>query len=225
MKDYGGYSEKDLAGLALRGDRAAMKAIYDRYAPYLSAVCMRYIPGEDDRKDVLQESFIKIFTSFDKFKYRGEGSLKGWMSRIAANESLRFLRQNSSCDLIECDGELPDVADEPDVDGIPDDVVNDMILSLPPGYRMVFNLYVFEHKSHKEIAGMLGIGESSSASQFSRAKAMLARRIKEYRKKQACGDLTSFKCVSSGQEGGLRSSRDGQGPVSRTVNLSALVLR
>ena len=82
---------------------------------------------------------------------------------------------------------MPDVAEEPDVDGIPDDVVNDLILSLPPGYRMVFNLYVFGRKSHKEIAEMLGIGESSSASQFSRAKALLAKRVKEYRSRNDGG--------------------------------------
>jgi len=64
-------------------------------------------------------------------------------------------------------------------------VINDLILSLPPGYRMVFNLYVFERKSHKEIAKLLGIGESSSASQFSRAKALLSKRIKEYKEKTA----------------------------------------
>ena len=81
------------------------------------------------------------------------------------------------------EGELPDVVDEPDVEGIPDDVLNDLILSLPPGYRMVLNLYVFEQKSHKEIGRMLNIGESSSASQFSRAKALLAKRIKEYKRK------------------------------------------
>lgn len=82
---------------------------------------------------------------------------------------------------IEYGENVPDTADEPEVEGVPDDVINKLILSLPPGYRMVFNLYVFENKSHKEIARMLNIGESSSASQFSRAKALLAKRIKEYK--------------------------------------------
>lgn len=177
----GGYNENELVKLAERGANAAMKVIYDRYVGYLAAVCARYIASDDDRKDVLQECFIRIFTSLGRFEYRGEGSLKAWMIRIAVNESLRFLRKNSAYDFIEHDDKLPDIADEPDVEGIPDDVVNDMILSLPTGYRTVFNLYVFERKSHKEIASMLNIGESSSASQFSRAKALLARRIKEYR--------------------------------------------
>ncbi len=181
------YSESELLDLAARRDHAAMKAIYDRYVEYLAAACARYVGDENDRKDVLQEAFIKIFTSLDKFEFRGEGSFKAWMVRIAVNEALRFLKRNMSNSFIEYDDKLPDVADEPEpeVDGIPDDVINDLILSLPPGYRMVFNLYVFERKSHKEIAKLLGIGESSSASQFSRAKALLSKRIKEYKEKTA----------------------------------------
>lgn len=181
------YSESELLDLAARRDHAAMKAIYDRYVEYLAAACARYVGDENDRKDVLQEAFIKIFTSLDKFEFRGEGSFKAWMVRIAVNEALRFLKRSMSNSFIEYDDKLPDVADEPEpeVDGIPDDVINDLILSLPPGYRMVFNLYVFERKSHKEIAKLLGIGESSSASQFSRAKALLSKRIKEYKEKTA----------------------------------------
>lgn len=181
------YSESELLDLAARRDHAAMKAIYDRYVEYLAAACARYVGDENDRKDVLQEAFIKIFTSLDKFEFRGEGSFKAWMVRIAVNEALRFLKRSMSNSFIEYDDKLPDVADEPEpeVDGIPDDVINELILSLPPGYRMVFNLYVFERKSHKEIAKLLGIGESSSASQFSRAKALLSKRIKEYKEKTA----------------------------------------
>lgn len=181
------YSESELLDLAAQRDHAAMKAIYDRYVEYLAAACARYVGDENDRKDVLQEAFIKIFTSLDKFEFRGEGSFKAWMVRIAVNEALRFLKRNMSNSFIEYDDKLPDVADEPEpeVDGIPDDVINELILSLPPGYRMVFNLYVFERKSHKEIAKLLGIGESSSASQFSRAKALLSKRIKEYKEKTA----------------------------------------
>lgn len=181
------YRESELLDLAARRDHAAMKAIYDRYVEYLAAACARYVGDENDRKDVLQEAFIKIFTSLDKFEFRGEGSFKAWMVRITVNEALRFLKRSMSNSFIEYDDKLPDVADEPEpeVDGIPDDVINDLILSLPPGYRMVFNLYVFERKSHKEIAKLLGIGESSSASQFSRAKALLSKRIKEYKEKTA----------------------------------------
>lgn len=187
MVDYGVLSDGELVRLASRGDGVAVKAVYDRYVSCLAAVCARYVPDDDDRKDVLQESLVKIFMSLGKFTPRGDGSLKAWMIRITVNEALRFLKKNASRNIIEYPGELPDVADEPEVDGVPDDVVNSMILSLPPGYRMVFNLYVFEHKSHKEIAAMLGIGESSSASQFSRAKALLSKWIREYKRKNGYG--------------------------------------
>ena len=87
MSDYGKYGDDILVGLCTRGDGRAMKVIYDRYVEYLSAVCARYISGDDDRKDVLQESFVRIFTSLDKFCFRGEGSLKAWMIRIVAKVS------------------------------------------------------------------------------------------------------------------------------------------
>ena len=183
----GVYNESDLVSLVAHRDNRAMKLLYDRYVEYLSAVCARYIADDNDRKDVLQECFIRIFTSMDRFEFRGEGSLKAWMVRIVVNESLRFLKKNSNYGFIEYEDTLPDMADEPEPDGIPDDVLNGMVLSLPPGYRMVFNLYVFERKSHKEIAAMLGIGESSSASQFSRAKALLARKMKDYKERLDSG--------------------------------------
>lgn len=79
--------------MVVKKDRGAMKFLYDRYAEYLSAVCGRYIADENDRKDVLQECFIKIFMSLSTFEYRGDGSLKAWMARITVNESLKFIRK------------------------------------------------------------------------------------------------------------------------------------
>lgn len=181
MANHVEHKEKELLNLIKHGDQNAMRLLYDSYSGYLAAVCARYIESEDDRKDVLQECFIKIFKSVGRFEFRGEGSLKAWMIRITANESLRFLRTSSTYSFVDYGGNLPDVPEEPDVDSIPDDVIDGIILSMPAGYRAVFNLYVFEQKSHKEIAGMLGIGEGTSASQFSRAKAYLAKRINDYK--------------------------------------------
>lgn len=229
MKADGGvYSESDLVSLVARRDGKAMKSLYDRYVEYLSAVCARYVADNNDRKDVLQECFIRIFTSLGKFEFRGEGSLKAWMVRIVVNESLRFLKKNSNYGFIEYEDTLPDLADEPEAEGIPDDVLNDMILSLPPGYRMVFNLYVFERKSHKEIAAMLGIGESSSASQLSRAKALLAKWMKEYRDKQddwrqqglAARVLRPVGGTSAGRDslfGGVQQARNAFKPFGKGV--------
>lgn len=176
-------SEQTLAAHACRGDRSAVRAVYDRYAPLLAAVCARYINDTDDAKDVLQESFIKIFGSMSSFVYRGEGSLRAWMTRIVVNESLKFLRKSDSLVFLTDDGELPETADEPepDVGDIPPDRIFLLIRQLPPGFRTVFNLYVFEHKTHAEIASALGISESTSASQLHRAKKYLANAINRLR--------------------------------------------
>ena len=156
-----------------------MKILYGRYAGYLTAVCARYIPDDDEVKDILQEAFIKIFQSIDRFSWRGEGSLKAWMSRIVVNDSLKALRRKKPLPLPET---LAEVAseEEPPFDGVPMPVIQDLIRRLPDGYRTVFNLFVFEDKSHKEIASLLGIKENSSASQLFHAKALLARWIKDY---------------------------------------------
>lgn len=174
--------ERDTARRVVQGDAAAMKALYDQSTGKLTATCARYVTDEDDLHDVLQEAYIKIFTRMDRFEYRGKGSLEAWMKRIAINEALKFLRGK---DLLvplddEADKWLP--CDEPPaVEDVPLDVLQDMIRRLPSGQRTVFNLYVFEGKSHKEIAALLQIGESSSASQFSRAKSQLAQWIQDYR--------------------------------------------
>lgn len=178
-------SEKELLCLIEKGDAAAKCLVYKKYIRYLAAVCSRYISRDEDIKDVLQESFLKIFSAIDAFEYKGEGSLKGWMSRIVLNESLKWLKQNSRLDLIEIGNEEMDIPDEdPDTGGLPTNVIYQMIRSLPEGYRTVFNLYVIEEKSHKEIAEILAIKESSSASQLHHAKAMLAEKIIQFRKRR-----------------------------------------
>ncbi|MCQ2134967.1 MAG: sigma-70 family RNA polymerase sigma factor [Bacteroidales bacterium] len=179
-------AEAQLVRKAKSGDTAAVKSIYDNNVRYLSAVCRRYVPDDDELKDVLQEAFIKIFSNLDKFEYKGSGSLRGWMSRIVVNEALMFLRRSSKHPLLSLDDPLPDIpeTEDPDVDGIPPQVLQSMVEELPPGCRTVLNLFVFEQKSHKEIAEMLGIRENSSTSQFHRAKTLLAGMIKQYRNEQ-----------------------------------------
>lgn len=155
--------------------------LYRRYVRYLTAIVARYINNQEDIKDVLQDSFIKIFSGLDNFEYRGEGSLKAWMARITLNETLKFLKRNSRFDTVEfSDSPLDLPADDPHSENIPTDVIFNMIRELPVGYRTVFNLYVIEGKSHKEIADLLGISENTSASQLHRAKAILAEKIKKH---------------------------------------------
>lgn len=168
---------------ALDGDNTATEWIYRKHVRYLSALCSRYITEDEDIKDVLQESFIKIFTSLDSFKYRGEGSLKAWIVKITLNETLKFVRNNSRLPIDSIDDKDTNIADgdSMETEDIPTDVLHQFIRGLPDGYRTVFNLYVIDDKSHKEIAQLLGIKENTSASQLHKAKSMLAQKIKHYR--------------------------------------------
>lgn len=161
-----------------------MRRLYEAYAPYLSGVCARYITDADDQKDVLQEAFINIFTHISSFTYRGSGSLRSWLVRITVNQALMSLREKSRLQFAELPMVLPDVAEPPDVEGLSESVILEMIRRLPVGCRTVFNLYAIEGKSHKEIAAMLGIKTDSSASQYSRARAMLAKMINDYKRQQ-----------------------------------------
>lgn len=168
---------------ALDGDNTAIEWIYRKHVRYLSALCSRYITEDEDIKDVLQESFIKIFTSLDSFKYRGEGALKAWMAKITLNETLKFVRNNSRLPIDSIDDKDMNIADgdSMETEDIPTDVLHQFIRELPDGYRTVFNLYVIDDKSHREIAQLLGIKENTSASQLYKAKSMLAQKIKHYR--------------------------------------------
>lgn len=159
----------------------AMKTVYSTYIRYLAAICSRYIVNNEDVKDVLQDSFLKIFSSITSFKYRGKGSLKGWITRITVNETLKFLQKNNRFEFVEISEQEHDKPDEePDVDALPSSVLFQLIRELPDGYRTIFNLYVIENKSHKEIAKLLDIKESTSASQLHRAKSLLATKIRQY---------------------------------------------
>ena len=175
--------EKALVDGLRSGKNAAKRSLYEQFHRYLAAVCARYVPDDETVKDLLQEVFIKIYTRFDSFEYRGPGSLQAWCRRIAVNESLLYLRRTrrEAETPLEAVGDLPQPDDEPQIADIPQAAVLAMVRRLPDRYRTVFNLYVFEEMSHKEIAGQLQIGESTSASNLHRAKALLTRWINEYR--------------------------------------------
>ncbi len=167
------------------GEKAALHRLYDRYSGYAMAVGLRYIPEPDEVRDVLQDSFVKILTTIGHFNYQGEGSLKSWVSRIVSNRSIDYLREHQRFMLVDNIPEEPDTSEEPDVEEVPPDALMAMIGQLPPNYRTVLNLFVFEQRPHREIAQLLGVKESTSSSLFFRAKKMLARMIKEHLKKQA----------------------------------------
>ena len=178
-------TEEELALKCADADPYARKRLYEVYGGQLLAICLRYIGDMDSAQDVFHDGIIKIFQSISQFKFLGEGSLKAWLSRVMVNEALGFLRkknlQMQQETLVE---QLPDtqIDDDGDVNDIPKKELMRMIRELPEGYRTVFNLFVFEEKSHKEIASMLGISEHTSSSQFYRAKTLLIKKINEYRK-------------------------------------------
>lgn len=177
--------EQELAEHCKRGDRSAYKVLYERYAGRLLGVCLRYVGNRDVAEDLLHDGFLKLFASFDKFTWRGEGSLRAWMERVMVNGALQYLRRNDVLNQSAALDDVPEVYEEPeasDIDTIPQSVLMQFISELPAGYRTVLNLYVFEGKSHKEISALLGINEKSSASQLTRAKASLAAKVREWMK-------------------------------------------
>ena len=174
--------EQQILSLFQKGNNRAMDKLYMEYADYLTGVCARYISNEDQLKDVLQESFIRIFTNIHQFEYRGKGSLKAWMTKVVINEALQQLRKEDAflVPLHESQiGELPD--EEPEVEGFDSQMLLAFVRKLPPGYRAVFNLFVIEEKSHQEIAEILQIKPNTSASQYLRAKKLLIEMIQEYK--------------------------------------------
>ena len=161
------------------GDRAAQKVLYDRLAPRMFPVCMRYVGDRTLAEDLLQDGFVTLFTRLDS--YKGEGSFEGWARRIFVTTALMSLRKK---DALKMSDKLETAR------GIKAETVSQMqslnykelmklIMDLPTGFRTVFNLYVIEGYSHKEIADMLGISETTSRTQLSRARIWLQNKIKE----------------------------------------------
>lgn len=171
---------KELVERIRQKDQRAMSQLYQMYIGELSSVCYRYVPSEEDAKDVLQNSFVKIFTSLPTIDYRSEEALRGWMRRIVVNEALLFLRERRKLHFepIMSQTTIQD-DEEPEAEQMLPDVLHRLVSQLPDGYRTVLNLYVFEGYSHRQIAELLGITESTSASQLYFAKRLLGRRIKE----------------------------------------------
>ena len=160
------------------GDRQAAEKIYQIFSAKMFALCLRFSKDRADAEDTLQDGFIKIFTSIGQ--YTGKGSCEGWMKRIMINTAMEKFRKNPPLQIVE---ELPEIEDNEDIDeevSIPEEVLADFVNQLPERYKMVFNLYVIEEMSHKDIAALLGINEGTSKSNLARAREILKRKVKEY---------------------------------------------
>ncbi|MCQ2182319.1 MAG: sigma-70 family RNA polymerase sigma factor [Bacteroidales bacterium] len=164
---------------AKSGDRHSQKAIYDMLSGKMYAVCLRYMGDREAAADVLQDGFVTLFTKLDS--YSGEGSFEGWARRIFVNTALMCLRKKDALkDSEDVDAAWDVTSDDPSaIEKIGYKDLLKMVGELPPGFRTVFNMYVIEGYSHKEISEELGVSETTSRSQLQRARTLLQARIKE----------------------------------------------
>ena len=174
--------EQDIAQLVAKGDRKATRALYGDTICRMTSVCSRYVTDPDAVNDVLQDSYMSIFTTIDKFQYKGEGSLLAWMTRIVVHKSVDWVKREMRRGAVELPGDIPEVIDDDTADDcdLSADTIHSIIRQMPAGYRAVFNMYVLDGMSHKQIAAELGIAENSSASQLARAKEWLKNEVKKY---------------------------------------------
>lgn len=176
-------SESDLIEGCLRGDRKAQAALYTRFAPKMYGVCLRYAANSDEAEDILQEGFVKVFRKLESF--RSEGSFEGWVRRIFVNTAIEHFRRKTYLQPItEREEESFEGAYLSALDTMAEKDVVSLIQQLSPGYRTVFNMYVVEGYSHKQIAEMLGISEGTSKSQLSRAKQILQGLVQKHIEKR-----------------------------------------
>lgn len=171
--------ESDLINGCIEGNRRMQEELYRKFSPRMYAVCLRYAGNAEEAEDILQEGFIKIFKKLDSF--RGEGSFEGWVRRIFVNTAIEHFRRKRY---------LQPVTDKEEntiegnnlsaLDGLAEKDILALVQQLSPGYRTVFNMYVVEGYTHKEIGDMLGISEGTSKSQLSRAKVILQDMVRTF---------------------------------------------
>lgn len=166
-------TEEQMLYGSIRNQATAQEALYNRFSPRMLGVCYRYARNKEDAEDMLQEGFIKVFTQLHQF--RGEGSLEGWIRKVIVHTCINLIKKNKkfndSVDIFHANSLVIREDYIPSI--MQAKQVVECIRLLPIGYRTVLNLYAIEGFSHKEIAGMLEIEESTSRSQYTRAKAML----------------------------------------------------
>ena len=163
----------------LRNDRKAQRALYEEYKVQMFRLCLRYARGRQEAEDLLQDGFIQVFTDLHQYKFNG--ALGGWIRRVIVNVALQHIRRNKKMsNMVELETVADDYQTDEDVfSNMGVKALTKMIQKLPPGYRAVFNMYVVEGYSHKEIAAQMGFTVGSSKSQLSKAKAMLRKMLEK----------------------------------------------
>lgn len=173
MTQYVNLQEETLIGGCVKNDRKSQEQLYRMYADEMYNVCLAYEKDRDEVKDILQESFIKVFRNIEK--YDKKGPLKAWVRRIVVNTAIDHFRRKKDVDAfvdVETIAEItPEQGNQHGGQGFKD--ILKMVMRLPEGARMVFNLFALEGYSHKEIAEIMSISEGTSKSQYSRARQLL----------------------------------------------------
>ncbi len=170
-------SDAEIVKACLEGDREKQGLLYEKYAPLMLGVCMRYFRDRDEAQDALQEGFIRVFTKLRSFKEKG--SLEGWIRRVIINTALNYYRGNIKHYYHDDINEMEEFIEDDKAVGDQferEDLLN-IIKSLPDGYRIVFNLYEVDGYSHKEIAEMLNISANTSKSQLLKARKQLQKKL------------------------------------------------
>ncbi len=172
-------SEQELIKRCIAGDKKAQEQLYQRYSPKLWGVCLRFAKSQMAAEDIMQEGFIRIFGKLKQ--YTGEGSFEGWSRKILINTAINYYKKNINHNReLDIDEVITHNLVEPRViDKLSVKELMSVVQGLPDGYRMVFNLFVVEGYSHKEIGEQLGITENTSKSQLSRARQLLQEQIKK----------------------------------------------
>jgi len=182
------FSETALISEVKKRNRKALEELHNRYAPSLLGLCMRYCGNRTDAEDVLHDAFIKILAALDSFIQRPNSSFEGWLKRITVNTALNFIRGKAKANfLVGLSPSMEELQEEQATEEpllrlgefLTKDMILQMVCELPDGYRTVFNMYVFEEFSHKEIATELNCSENTSKSQLFKARAILRKKILE----------------------------------------------
>ncbi len=169
-------NDKEIIQGCINGDRKFQKALYEKFSGKMFAVCMRYAGESNKAEDLMQDGFIKVFRNIEKF--RCEGSFEGWIRRIFVNSCIEHYRRNTTLYAIqEADVKSYEYYDHNALESLKQEDIMKMVGELSNGYRTVFNLYVVEGYTHKEIGEMLNISEGTSKSQLARARYLLQQKI------------------------------------------------
>jgi RNA polymerase sigma-70 factor (ECF subfamily) len=164
----------------LKEKPAAQRQLYDLFARPMLSICYRYTKSTSDAEDVLQEGFVKVFRNLHQ--YKSQGPLGGWIRRIMVTTAINYLKKNAryQTELVFPDEYMHVAANDhhPELRMEAKELA-DLIRQLPPGYQTIFNLYAVEGFNHVEIGKILGIQESTSRSQYARARALLIQWIEQ----------------------------------------------